>query len=138
MGEQGCINRCILPSGMGARRVSLEHVENMELWCAPVLREPCPSSRRTVLWVSENCALVLREPCSGSRRTVLWFSENRALGLGEPCSGSQICSGSPNIWIARLEPKIFVSLCWEPRTHFVGVCGKSIRRIKRNNCTRCN
>ena len=61
---QGCINRSILPSGMGARGVSSEHVENMEnaekmenmemfsgsplrcspvlqLRCAPVLREPC-------------------------------------------------------------------------------------------------
>ena len=131
---------------------------------ALVLREPCSGSRRTViwfsetvLWFSENRALVLGELCSGSRRTVLWFSENRALVLGEPCSGSrrtvlwfsenramvlraptEICSGSSNIWITRLEPKIFVSLRWEPRPHFVGVCGKSIRRIKRNNCTRCN
>ena len=28
--DQGCINRSILPSGMGARGVSSEHVENME------------------------------------------------------------------------------------------------------------
>ena len=29
---QGCIIRSILPSGMGARGVSLEHVENMEMF----------------------------------------------------------------------------------------------------------
>ena len=69
--QQGCINRSIIPSGIGARSVSLEHVENMELRCALVLGEPCSGSRRTVLWFSENCALVIREPCSGSRRTVL-------------------------------------------------------------------
>ena len=67
---QGCINRSILPSGMGARGVSSEHVENMEMFsgsplrCSPVLQL--------------RCALVLGEPCSGSRRTVLWFW-NRAL-----------------------------------------------------------
>ena len=85
--NQGCIICSILPSGMGARGVSLEHVENMEmfscsptgaLWFsekrAPVLGELCSGSRRTVLWFSENHALVLGEPCSGSRRTVLWFS----------------------------------------------------------------
>ena len=65
--EQGCINRSILPSGMGARGVSSEHVENH--------------------------APVLGEPCSGSWRTVLWFLENRAPVLGEPCSG-QILQGS--------------------------------------------
>ena len=133
---QGCINRSSLPAGLGARGVSSEHVENMEnaekmenmemfsgspLRCSPVLQL--------------RCALVLGEPCSGSRRTVLWFSENRAMVLRAP---TEICSGSSNIWITRLEPKIFVSLRWEPRPHFVGVCGKSIRRIKRNNCTRCN
>ena len=88
---------------MGARGVSSEHVENMEmlsgsplrcspvlqLRCALVLGEPCSGSRRTVLWLLENCALVLGEPCSGSGRTVLRFSENGALVLGEPCSGSR-------------------------------------------------
>ena len=59
-GNQGCINRSILPSGMGARGVSSEHVENMEMFpgsplrCSPVLQL--------------KCALVLGEPCSGSRR----------------------------------------------------------------------
>ena len=34
--DQGCINRSILPSGMGARGVSSEHVENMEMFsCSP-------------------------------------------------------------------------------------------------------
>ena len=47
--QQGCINRSIIPSGMGARRVCSELVENMELWCALVFGEPCTGSRRTVL-----------------------------------------------------------------------------------------
>ena len=35
---QGCKIRSILPSGMGARGVSSEHVENMEMfWCALIL-----------------------------------------------------------------------------------------------------
>ena len=34
--QQGCINCAILPSGMGARGVSSEHVENMEMFsCSP-------------------------------------------------------------------------------------------------------
>ena len=34
--EQGCIICAILPSGMGARGVSSEHVENMEMFsCTP-------------------------------------------------------------------------------------------------------
>ena len=34
--DQGCIIRSILPSGMGARGVSSEHVENMEMFsCSP-------------------------------------------------------------------------------------------------------
>jgi len=80
---------------MGARGVSSEHVENMEMFsgsplrcspdlqlrCALVLEEPCSGSRRTVLRFSKNRALVLGEPCPGSRRTVLRFSENRALVL---------------------------------------------------------
>ena len=34
--EQGCITCSILPSGMGAHGVSLEHVENMEMFsCSP-------------------------------------------------------------------------------------------------------
>ena len=54
---QGCKNRSILPSGMGARGVSSEHVENMEMFsgsplrCSPVLQI--------------RCALDLGEPCSG-------------------------------------------------------------------------
>ena len=83
-----------------------------------------------MLWFSENRALVLGEPCSGSGRTVLWFSEyralvleERALVLGEPCSGywrtvlwlSENRSPNEMFWIARLEPKIFVSLRWETK-----------------------
>ena len=48
-----------------------------------------------MLWFSENRALVLGEPFSGSRRTVLRFTEN--------CSPTEMFSGSPTIWIARLE-----------------------------------
>ena len=44
---------------------------------------------------------------------------------------TEICSGSSNIWITRLEPKIFVSLCWEPKLHFVGVCGRPTKQIKK-------
>ena len=34
--QQGCIIRSILPSGMGARGVSSEHVENMKMFsCSP-------------------------------------------------------------------------------------------------------
>ena len=126
---------------MGARGVSSEHVENMEMFsgsplrcspvlqlrCALVLGEPCSGSRRTVLWFSENRAPVLGEPCSGSWRTVLRFSEN--------CSPTEMFSGSPNIWIARLEPKIFVSLRWEPKLHFVGVCGEYWKTIGLGKCS---
>ena len=75
---QGCIIRSILPSGMGARGVSSEHVENMEMFsgsplrCSPVLQL--------------RCSLVFGEMCSDSRRTVLWFSEYRAL------EGSGVCT----------------------------------------------
>ena len=35
---QGCIICSILPSGMGARGLSLEHVENIEMFfCSPTL-----------------------------------------------------------------------------------------------------
>ena len=64
--QQGCINRSILPSGMGARGVSSEHVENMEMFSGSPLR--CS------LVLQLRCALVLGEPCSGFRRTVLWLS----------------------------------------------------------------
>ena len=104
MCTQGCINRSILPSGMGARGVSSEHVEMfsgsplrcspvLQLRCALVLGEPCSGSQRTVLWFSENRALVLGEPCSGSQRTVFWFSENRAPVLGELFSNQGGTSG---------------------------------------------
>ena len=44
---QGCIICAILPSGMGARGVSSEHVENMEMFsCSPTLIG--------ALWFSEN------------------------------------------------------------------------------------
>ena len=76
--DQGCINRSILPSGMGARGVSSEHLENMEMFSGSPLR--CSPVLQLI------CAQVLGEPCSGSRRTVLRFSENRALVLGEPCT----------------------------------------------------
>ena len=69
--SQGCINRSILPSGMGARGVSPEHVENMEMLSTEVF-SGSPTQVR-----------------SGSWRTVLWFLENRALVLGEQCSISR-------------------------------------------------
>ena len=99
-----------------------EKMENMEMFSGSPLR--CS------LVLQLRCAPVIGEPLSGSRRTVLRFSEN--------CAPTEICSGSPNIWIARLKPEIFVSLRWEPRPHFMVVCGESIRRIKGNNCIRCN
>ena len=82
---QGYINRSNLPTGLGARRVSWEHVENMELRCALVIRAPVCS----VLCVSEHRALCLRAPCSVSQSTVLWVSEHCALVLRLPCSVSQ-------------------------------------------------
>ena len=88
-GRQGYINRSNLPTGLGARRVSWEHVENMELRCALCLRAPCSVSQSTVLCVSEHCALCLRAPCSVSQSTVLWVSEHCALVLRLPCSVSQ-------------------------------------------------
>ena len=46
--NQGCIICSILPSGMGARGVSLEHVENMEMFsCSPT--KVRSDSQRTVL-----------------------------------------------------------------------------------------
>ena len=60
---QGCINHSILPSGMGARGVGSEHVENMEMFSGSPLRYSPVLQLR--------CALVLGEPCSGSRRNVL-------------------------------------------------------------------
>ena len=54
---QGCIIRSILPSGMGARGVSSEHVDNMEMFsCSPT--KVRSDSQRTVLWLLENRALV--------------------------------------------------------------------------------
>merc|ERR1712173_166772 len=85
MCHQGYINRSNLPTGLGARRVSWEHVENMELRCALVIRAPVCS----VLCVSEHRALCLRAPCSVSKSTVLWVSEHCALVLRLPCSVSQ-------------------------------------------------
>ena len=69
---------------MGARGVSSEHVGNMEMFSGSPLRSSPVLQLR--------CALVLGEPCSSSRRTVLWFSEN--------CSPTEMFSGSLNIWIA--------------------------------------
>ena len=59
----------ILLSGTGARGVSSEHMENVEMF----------SENCALVWLSENRDLVLGEPCSGPQRTVLWLSENRAL-----------------------------------------------------------
>merc|ERR1711947_56302 len=87
--HQGYINRCILLSGIRARRVSCEHVENMELRCALVLRAPCSVSQSTVLGVSEHRALCLRALCSVSQSTVLWFLEHCAQCLRAPWSVSQ-------------------------------------------------
>ena len=71
--HQGYINRCILLTGLWARRVSCENVENMEL---------------RVLWFSEHRALCLRAPCSVSQSTVLCVTKHCALGLRALCSGS--------------------------------------------------
>ena len=71
--QQGCISCGILLSGTGARGVSSEHMENVEMF----------SENCALVWLSENRDLVLGEPCSGPQRTVLWLSENRALVLGE-------------------------------------------------------
>ena len=105
--QQGYINRSNLPTGLGARRVSWEHVENMELRCALVirapvcsvlcvsehralcLRAPCSVSQSTVLCVSEHCAQCLRAPWSVSQSTVLSVSEYRGLCLRALCSVSQ-------------------------------------------------
>merc|ERR1719397_1073324 len=75
----------------------MEMFSGSPLRCSPVLQL--------------RCALVLGEPCFGSRRTVLWFSEN--------CSRTEIFSGSPNIWIARLELKIFVSMGSQEQSFFL-------------------
>ena len=94
--NQGCINRSILPSGMGARGVSSEHVENMEMFSTEVFSgSPTyvrSGSRRTVLRFLENRAPVLGEPCSGSRRTVLGsrrtvlnFKDHNQRGGGKWC-----------------------------------------------------
>merc|ERR1712173_514887 len=85
MCHQGYINRSNLPTGLGARRVSWEHVENMELRCALVIRAPVCS----VLCVSEHRSLCLRAPCSVSQSTVLCVSEHCALCLRALCSVSQ-------------------------------------------------
>ena len=61
--RQGCISCGILVSGIGARGVSSEHMENMEMF----------SENRALVWLSENRDLVLGEPCSGPQRTVLTF-----------------------------------------------------------------
>ena len=115
--EQGYINRCILLSGIWARRVSCEHVENMELRCALVLRAPCSVSQSTVLGVSEHCALGLREPCS--KWDVLRFSKYLECAIG-----------AENICFFTLGAK--AAFCGSLQR------GKSIRRIKRNNCIRGN
>ena len=47
--NQGCIVRSILPSGMGARGVSLEHVENMKMFSCPPTKVRS-DSQKTALW----------------------------------------------------------------------------------------
>jgi len=70
-GLQGCIIRSILPSGMGARGVSSEHVENMEMFsgsplrCSPFLQ----LANLGALWFSENRALVSRIITKGVERS---------------------------------------------------------------------
>ena len=64
--QQGCISCGILLSGTGARGVSSEHMENVEMF----------SENCALVWLSENRDLVLGEPCSGPQRTVLWLSES--------------------------------------------------------------
>ena len=61
--QQGCISCGILLSGTGARGVSSEHMENVEMF----------SENCALVWLSENRDLVLGEPCSGPQRTVLTF-----------------------------------------------------------------
>ena len=57
-GSQGCISCGILLSGTGARGVSSEHMENVEMF----------SENCALVWLSENRDLVLGEPCSGPQR----------------------------------------------------------------------
>ena len=70
---QGCISCGILLSGTGARGVSSEHMENVEMF----------SENCALVWLSENRDLVLGEPCSGSWRTVLNFKEHNQRGGGK-------------------------------------------------------
>ena len=53
---QGCINCAILPSGMGARGVSSEHVENMKMFSTEVF--VLQFSNLGAFWLLENRALV--------------------------------------------------------------------------------
>ena len=105
---QGYINRSNLPTGLGARRVSWEHVENMELRCALVIRAPVCS----VLCVSEHRALCLRAPCSVSQSTVLCVSEHRALCHRALCSGSQ----STVLWFSDYQ---YHALCLRDYSLFI-------------------
>merc|ERR1712012_738550 len=58
--SQGCISCGILLSGTGARGVSSEHMENVEMFS-----EDC-----ALVWLSENRDLVLGEPCSGPQNNL--------------------------------------------------------------------
>ena len=60
--NQGCINCAILLSGIGARGVSSEHMENVEMF----------SENCALVWLSENRDLVLGEPCSGPQGGGKW------------------------------------------------------------------
>ena len=70
---QGCINRSILPSGMGAHGVSSEHVEKME------------NAEKM-----ENM-----EMFSGSQLRCLRFSNLGVLRFSENRGPTEMCSGSP-------------------------------------------
>ena len=74
---QGCISCGVLLSGTGARGVSSEHMENVEMF----------SENCALVWLSENRDLVLRKPCSGSRKTVLRFLVN--------------CSPTDILWLSK-------------------------------------
>ena len=63
---------------MGARGVSSEHVENMELRCALVLRAPCSVSQSTVVCVSEHRARCLRARCTDK-----YFKDHNQRGGGK-------------------------------------------------------
>ena len=66
MYRQGCISCGVLLSGTGARGVSSEHMENVEMF----------SENCALVWLSENRDLVLGEPCSGP--LALWLLKEKS------------------------------------------------------------